>query len=108
MDPATLTALRGSIRKWQGIVDFFEKDGGCHDCPLCKLFHPMRIGVKSRLGCVGCPVQAKVDSSYCSNTPHVAYSNAAVHKNLSLGGWDEAYAELMFLISLLPEGESAW
>ncbi len=94
MDAKTLAALRGSIRKWQGIVAGTIQDHGSQNCPLCKLF--------AFDGCEGCPVADKVNDTFCDSTPYVEYIETEPYS-------DEerrlAQVELDFLISLLPEGE---
>lgn len=92
MDNLTLEALRGSVKKWQAIVDGTGKNRGPSDCPLCKLFFFVRL-------CVGCPVFERTGETGCGGTPYMDYEK---HGELYL-----AQAELDFLISLLPEGESA-
>lgn len=112
MTPATLTALRGSIAKWQAIVDGHGVDQSCDNCPLCALFW-------DRSSCAGCPVSAKSGEHGCSNTPYEAWSDAEDDLGISgepINSIDDpaareklraaAQAELDFLISLLPEGEA--
>jgi hypothetical protein len=38
MDEKTLEALKGSIRKWEAIVDGTGEDDGADNCPLCHMF----------------------------------------------------------------------
>lgn len=92
MNAETLTALRGSIAKWRAIVAGTGINRGPSDCPLCKLFFFVRR-------CVGCPVFERTGETGCGGTPYSDYE-----KN---GELEVAKAELDFLISLLPEGESA-
>jgi hypothetical protein len=99
MNPKTLTALRGSIKKWRGIVAGKIIDGGVGDCPLCKLFR------QTNDGCSGCPVAAAADN-FCRKTPYSYWeregrgfghtADTPLRKRL-------AQAELNFLIGLLPE-----
>ena len=46
MNQATLTALRGSIAKWEHVVDGTGEENGARDCTLCQEFDD----------CEGCPV----------------------------------------------------
>lgn len=94
MDAKTLKALRGSIAKWQAIVNGTGEDMGINNCPLCKLFH--------RDGCIGCPVMNKTGYPYCSKTPYDTFEildpDSPEKKAASV-------VELEFLKSLLPSGE---
>jgi hypothetical protein len=96
MDAKTLKALRGSIAKWQAIVDGTGEDHGPRNCPLCKLFY-------FDGDCDGCPVRENTGVGSCVRTPYTDYVDSTE------GSADEsnaAQAELAFLQSLLPEGES--
>lgn len=69
MNPATLAALRGSIKKWQSVVAGDGVDRGRANCDLCHAFldnHP---------ACVGCPVAESKRSPYCDGTPHEAWND---------------------------------
>lgn len=96
MDSKTLAALKGSIKKWEGIVAGKISDEGQDNCPLCQMFFKGR--------CHGCPVgdcnespyydwfyaTLKIDPPFFANTPEL-------HRL--------AQAELDFLRSLLPDEE---
>lgn len=107
MDAKTLTALKGSIEKWRRIVDGTGVDGGTDDCPLCHLF-----AAEDR-DCIGCPVSARAKRPGCANTPYVAWKRVASEddgENLvatTSAAKVAARAELAFLESLLPTGETA-
>lgn len=68
MDRRTLTALRGSIRKWEKIAAGTGRDKGHDNCALCIEFCTLS-------GCKGCPVFDKTGKHYCYETP---YENAAL------------------------------
>jgi hypothetical protein len=95
MDERTLTALKGSIAKWEAIVDGTGEDKGPENCPLCGLFNNQ---VNPWNFCVGCPVRAATGVKLCENTPYVAYDDDPTTAN--------AQAELNFLKSLLPADEA--
>ncbi len=99
MKRTTLTALRGSIKKWENIVDGTSVDRAAKNCPLCKLF--------IKKDCVGCPVFDRVGKKDCVGTPW---------QNWAFSFWSDlpwkatsperkrlARAELKFLRSLLPK-----
>jgi hypothetical protein len=101
MDEQTLEALKGSIKKWEDIVNGTAVDDGPRNCPLCALFH--------NLYCYGCPVSEVSGDSCCNNTPYEdwcdhhhalmkvtpLYVKTPEEKSL-------AQAEVDFLRSLLP------
>jgi hypothetical protein len=91
MNKRTLTALRGSIRKWEGIVAGTVTDEGPNNCPLCGLFF--------NLGCEGCPVSAAAERPYCENTPYDVWDTGAPQPERKA----IAQAELDFLRGLLPK-----
>jgi hypothetical protein len=106
MDAETLEALRGSIAKWEGIVNGSEVDKGCGNCPLCSKF------VNATGDCDGCPVYELSGQQACSGTPyerwhrvnpwpnkHPEWRAAKTKQHLAA-----AQAELEFLKSLLPAG----
>lgn len=113
MPPETLEALRGSIKKWEGIVRGDEVDQGSSNCPLCKLF----LDDDDEPACCGCPVAERVDRIGCEGTPYRAWMNATVLYGKEDAEWfrkaetDEhkaaAQAEVDFLQSLLPGEEKA-
>jgi hypothetical protein len=63
MDAKTLKALKGSIRKWERIIDGKGIEDGNENCPLCKLFY-------WTVDCRGCPVSKKTKINCCSKTPY--------------------------------------
>lgn len=108
MDENTLAALRGSIAKWQAIVDGTGEDLGGDNCALCEEFYEDLYGNP----CANCPVSQKTGKSDCQDTPF----NEWVHDQtrrldnhfFPRKVFDEkskhyAQAELDFLKSLLPE-----
>ena len=105
MNKKTLEALKGSIVKWEKIVDGTGVDEGDRNCPLCTLF--------SDFGCSKCPVSLKVYDTVCGGTP---YQNWTSHQNYKHNGiYNEskhvecpdckrlAKKEVDFLKSLLPK-----
>ncbi len=69
MKPETLEALRGSIAKWQAIVDSVDaSDQGAHNCPLCDLFFCAGE-------CEGCPVSEFTGISGCGMTPYGTWAS---------------------------------
>lgn len=100
MSTETLTALRGSIRKWERIVAGVGEDRGSTNCPLCHLFRKNR-------DCQGCPVSTYTGQDSCDGTPYDDYSEAEervfFRKRLMQ---KHAERELAFLRSLLPLGLS--
>lgn len=98
MDDVTLEALKGSIKKWEMVVDGTGVDRGWVNCPLCKLF----FTDTSNQHCVECPVSTKTGVSYCIDTP---YEDITDYDG-DVG--DEGYIkiaqrEVDFLKSLLPK-----
>ena len=110
MNAETLAALRGSIAKWQAIVDSTAaKDRGAANCPLCTLFcrghhHCKRCPVKARTGQLGCG-----ESPYDDWIDHQTAEHMDILRRTRQPGCAEclrlAKAELAFLESLLPEGD---
>lgn len=110
MDEKTLTALRGSIAKWRAIVDGTGTDDGPRNCPLCKMFLLGRDGMifsRDSDRCKGCPIPEKTGHISCDDTPYWPYVEAEENGAEDSELRKLAQAELDFLISLLPEGESA-
>jgi hypothetical protein len=113
-DERTITALKGSIEKWQAIVNGTGHDDGVVNCPLCQAF---------KYKCVGCPVFNKTGSRYCSGTPYNDWSDydpseeelleltpeqreaKSLDKVFNAESKRLAQAELDFLKSLLPQEE---
>jgi len=126
MTPQALSALYGSISKWQGIVDGRIENRGASNCPLCAEFidGDHRVGDANGSGavakrtlrshCDGCPVAERTGHVFCKRTPYSEYAlledeiednpdNATEYHYNELSRL--ARAELAFLVSLLPEGE---
>lgn len=101
MDEKTLTALKGSIAKWEGIINGTVKDKGSRNCPLCRLFNPSDCYYEKR--CVECPIYQKTGEKFCENSPYEDYLD--IYNNEER---EKVAAEkfLAFLKSLLPEGEN--
>jgi hypothetical protein len=92
MDEKTLSALKGSIAKWESIVAGTATDKGTTNCPLCHLFHSDYGPVGGY--CKGCPVFEATGQRECWGTPYHAYRYDRTTAN--------AQKELNFLKSLLP------
>lgn len=86
----TIEALKGSIQKWQNIVDGTGEDLGTKNCPLCQLYWED--------SCSGCPVFDKTQYNYCYTTPYWDYC---------MGDPESGRPELEFLQSLLTEIEDS-
>lgn len=106
MPEVTLTALRGSIAKWEAIVDGTGIDDGCNNCPLCQKFNGEVLGRddgppeedhEGAWVCRGCPVAMATNRDHCGGSPYTSY---CVDGKTS----SRALAELNFLKSLLPPG----
>ncbi len=108
MDADVLTALRASIKKWEGIVAGTEVDRGVFNCALCEMF------TLANDTCDGCPVNDATDNNGCIRSPydqwdrvnpwpiaHPDYRRATTYKHRAA-----AQAEVDFLKSLLPPGVS--
>lgn len=117
MDEKTLEALKGSIKKWEGIVAGTGEDRGIENCPLCQVFYAPFIDrpdnetledLRKRLSqaCVGCPVYQSTGLQSCEDTPyddHVNWDDFGDGESKYATKQDAAIAELEFLKSLLPE-----
>ena len=109
MDDRTLKALRGSIKKWEGVAAGTEVDKASTNCPLCTEF------VKHQ--CNGCPVKENTGQSDCMGTPYVSFNKSSDRTGKSwspegaqAGGPESraaALAESNYLKALLPPGVSA-
>ena len=110
MNKETLNALKGSIKKWENIIQGTAGDQGSHNCPLCKVFIAG--------GCKKCPVALKTKRTDCTGTPYMEWAMATKDQwgRLSLAPSvgalaistkeiAAAKAELNFLKSLLPKSE---
>ena len=111
MDQRTLTALQGSIAKWQAIVDGTGTDEGTANCPLCAAFYYTQGEDDDGQyfdECFECPVYEHVGKSACQGTPLDAAAQI-----LKRGFADTsakvaaAQAELAFLQTLLPSTQPA-
>lgn len=114
MDAKTLEALKGSIAKWQAIVDGTGEDRGFNNCPLCRLFGVSHYA--EEINCRGCPVFEKTGKHVCKGTPYYKWINIfdeidwqyRYREKLIVFNTDLLYAalaELEFLKSLLPVPE---
>lgn len=99
MNAKTLTALRGSIRKWQKIVKGTGEDEGTGNCPLCRLFFWLPND------CRGCPVREKTGEKECRGTPYSQWKKGGYVwlDKLSKEAKEHAQDEVDFLRSLLPK-----
>lgn len=100
MDNKTLGALKGSIKKWQDIVDGIGVDKSASNCPLCLLFIDD--------DCNGCPVMRRTGATYCEETPYYDARLTIGYAQLVKTDVQRAaaQAELDFLKSLLPKENS--
>ena len=106
MDAKTLRALKGSIKKWEKIVDGTGVDKRGDNCPLCQLFCVR----STHRWCYGCPVYETTRNSNCNETPYYAVLHSMVYDK-EKGGFRAksvkskilAQKELDFLKSLLPK-----
>lgn len=105
MDERTLTALQGSIKKWEEIAAGTGEDHGCSNCPLCKEF-TLR---SSEGSCAGCPVN---EAGYpdCERTPYSEFWRMGIQQASPRSRTantpelvEIAKREVDFLKSLLPE-----
>lgn len=105
MDDRTLTALRGSIAKWEGIVERGRLTMVAilwSSCPLCVTFN--NHNKDNQYPCRGCPVYENTGATGCKKTPYVA-AEYAYHEEDKDAFLKAAREEVAFLRSLLPEGE---
>lgn len=98
MDEKTLEALKGSIRKWEKVVDGTGSELGMDNCPLCQVFVK---GQQPGKACEGCPVMLETGRAFCVDTPYTDYADAEDAENVA-GMNEAAIEELEFLKSLLP------
>jgi hypothetical protein len=104
MDARTLEALKGSIAKWEAIVEGTNEDKGVYNCPLCQVFFDEFDDEGE--GCEGCPVKTKTGKPSCDDSPYVAWGGRA--KATTDEDKQLAQAEVDFLRSLLPPEENSW
>jgi hypothetical protein len=114
MKPATLKALRGSITKWESIVEGTGEDIGSGNCPLCKRFNDAPYQQTDCQTVTGemCPVYLATGQISCDGSP---YEDWRIAKTSRLSDPDDmahddetvmcAVLELEFLRDLLPEGK---
>lgn len=118
MDEETLTALQGSIAKWEEIVAGTGFDDGADNCPLCFLFVNKEADEPewAQDGCFGCPVAHAVNEQGCSKTPYSNWSlyqledrrfNGPNRVAFDARSKELAQHEVDFLKSLLPSSPSA-
>lgn len=107
MNKETLKALKGSIKKWEKIVDGKITDLGPRNCPLCKLFYKKEcntkcpVGLETLDGCKAGDYYAWAMHHYYS---HDDKSTVRVFKNCSRCK-TLAMAELDLLKSILPKNK---
>ena len=106
MEPRTLEALKGSIQKWEKIVDGSGADFGPSNCPLCKLFWKS-VTARPSPYCTGCPVAEKTGEFACRSTPYEEWEGLSDNKVVDDRSREIAIEELNFLKSLLPKNENA-
>lgn len=108
MDEKTLTALQGSIAKWQGVLDG-AIENGWRDCPLCALFYDDAGDGEN--ACSGCPVSERTGFDTCTETPYDKWSNYQWDRRKETKDCRRVFdaeskrlaqSELDFLKSLLP------
>ena len=106
MDKQTLEALKGSIQKWEDVLEG-HVENGWKDCPLCDVY-------LNKLGsCNGCPISEYARDGACRNTPYkrwtehqdVAHYTRTYKQIYCARCADIAREELEFLRGLLPKEE---
>jgi len=105
MNTKTLKVLKGSIKKWEKIVEGTGIDEGTDNCPLCELFYYK--------DCHGCPVYEKTNCPDCIDTPCGDWNEHIATKHKEKGDYkvycpvckELAQKELDFLKSLLPRSQ---
>ncbi len=101
LSKVTMSALNGSILKWEKIFRGLDQDNGTENCPLCQLFYGN--------DCLNCPIANDTGAQYCEETPHTDYA-LTVHEEYEYGqsytviNYPElkplAFKELRYLIRL--------
>ena len=94
MKSKTLEALKGSIEKWERIVDGTGVDNRADNCPLCQLFYErtefvVQLPAQSAMfvqsgnaggyehgGCHDCPVRLRTRRDECVGTPYDGWRRA--------------------------------
>ena len=102
MNKETLTALKGSIEKWEAIVAGTGVDEGAANCPLCQVFH-------SEDSCSECPTNCYYGAPYDEWEEHVSKHTSDINSEDEMKIYCPtckklAQAELEHLKSLLPGG----
>ena len=111
MNQETLTALVGSILKWDTIALGCGRDEAGNNCPLCVL-----SGKSSAISCMDCPIALKTGEDQCNQTPYWDIRNTLFeryslpectkdteyHTMVALFANIEQFIE--FMVDLLPEG----
>ena len=94
-------ALKGSIKKWQAIVNGTGEDRGIGNCPLCVEYFENK-------DCSGCPVAKVIGQSNCEGTPYPIWDSFGFEKlsqAKAAGCYEDArkaaVAELNFLKAML-------
>jgi hypothetical protein len=72
MDDVTIQAIKGSIAKWERILEAHDsrEDHGTLDCPLCVLFFD------DRGRCNNCPISDFTGEDMCRKTPYYKWELA--------------------------------
>jgi hypothetical protein len=108
MDTKVLEALKGSIKKWEAIINEDGLDKMGINCPLCQY-----SWIRGNSLCDSCIISEKTSETNCDGTPHEDW---VIHQNTAHD--TEVYMkiccpeckmlaekELAFLKSLLPKEE---
>ncbi len=109
MNPETLQALEESIAHWQRLSTHQHKKGeepGAEACALCHKFRKVNGQWSLTTWCKGCPVKEYTGKTLCAGTP---YTFAAIEFNQLRHTQSDKFLkaarkELLFLVSLLPDG----
>ena len=122
VDPAVVRAIKKSIQHWRAnraAKRPYDASVSPDECALCAKFYNPPGGEPP---CIGCPVRAHTGQRYCKNTPYEAATSAldrwldasrcgghAAEYTVEMRkNWRRAALEMIrFLVSLLPEGETA-
>jgi len=92
--------IKGSIKKWESVVEGKVKGADIYNCPLC-----VEYQVGREYKCVACPIYCKTERKYCKNTPFDAYCDILYKEVGSESTVQAATEELNFLKELLHEYE---
>ena len=90
-------ALRGSIRKWQKIVNGTGMDESYENCPCCKIWNKDGKG-----DCIGCPIWMFTGVGGCEHTPYDIYIGFEI--NADVRQLEKNMAELNFLKAVYLAG----